>query len=678
MIMNTLFNNNEDMEITPIGKGFGLKKINSNKFILYRQGVPDKELVFYTKLDKQIITVDLILKHGVIKRRLAEIVGVTRKTIDVWVDTYHQGGNAALVNSSKKGSGRRGKQNITRPDGNKFKEYAARKKQERAKQEATEKLQIDIEMPEKIDENVPQSDLFSDEYDWRDNRYAGSFIYWAMFQGCYKVMNLFTRLFGQYNFVMYLFLMMHVAGIPTVEQLKTLYKREFGTLTGRKCLPSHPSLWKMIHGAISLKQSCQAMNYFFKAQITKGLVSLWYLFIDGHFIGYTGKEKVHKNYHTQSREMHPGQNEMYIHDWSGCIVYFEIQEGKGDMVEVIRSKSAEYKEIMNGIPPLFVVDRELWGVKNFKYLSDCRFVTWEKNTDIKAVKSLDDKYFDKYLRINDINYQLHETSRTYKDIKGNSIELRRIVIWNTKTNTRPVAVTNDTYEDTVSIARAMLNRWGKSENSFKHMGNRTNMQYNPALDVTEKSANQRVHNPEHAKFKKEIAQIKKQIVSVERNLGCKPIRFNKDGSVRKNSSRDRLEKQREVIQDELKKLKQHIKEIPQYIDIGSSGDYQKYKVIETEGKNLWDLAGAVFWNSRKKLAGILKEYLPNERDLLPVLDATTKCKGQVKSTENRLIVRLEPLERHQFHNAQEQLCRYLNQMNVKLHNEKTLVFDVGK
>ncbi|GAH37165.1 unnamed protein product, partial [marine sediment metagenome] len=172
---------------------------------------------------------------------------------------------------------------------------------------------------------------------------------------------------------------------------------------------------------------------------------------------------------------------MYIHDWSGCIVYFEIQEGKGDMVEVIRSKSAEYKEIMNGIPPLFVVDRELWGVKNFKYLSDCRFVTWEKNTDIKAVKSLDDKYFDKYLRINDINYQLHETSRTYKDIKGNSIELRRIVIWNTKTNTRPVAVTNDTYEDTVSIARAMLNRWGKSENSFKHMGNRTNMQYNPAL-----------------------------------------------------------------------------------------------------------------------------------------------------------------------------------------------------
>jgi len=32
--MNTLFNNNEDMEITPIGKGFGLKKIITVDVIL--------------------------------------------------------------------------------------------------------------------------------------------------------------------------------------------------------------------------------------------------------------------------------------------------------------------------------------------------------------------------------------------------------------------------------------------------------------------------------------------------------------------------------------------------------------------------------------------------------------------------------------------------------------------
>lgn len=678
MIMNTLFNNeNKDMAIKPIGKNFGLERINTDKFILYRSGIPDKQVEFKTSLDKRIFAVDLVLKHEVIKSRVADALDVTRKTIDVWVETYHRGGSAALVNSTKKGSGRKKQEDIVRPRGNKFNEYEAQHKEEREREDEIKKLQINLDFPVAGDEKPPQSDLFSEEHDWRDNRYAGSYIYWAIFQGRYNVMSLFTWLYDKYNVVMYLFLMMHVTGIETIERLKTVYKKEFGELAGIKRLPSHPVLWKLIHEAVSLKRSSQAIDYFFKTQIARGFVSLWYLFIDGHFIGYTGKEKVHKNYHTQSREMHPGQNEIYIHDSSGCIVYFEIQEGKGDMVEVIRRKSAEYAEIINGIAPLFVVDRELWGIKKFQYLSDCRFVTWEKNTDSKAVKSLDDKYFDKYLRVNGIDYQLYETSRVYKDIEGNNIELRRIIIWNTKTNTRPVAVTNDKYEDTKTIARAMLNRWGKSENSFKHMGNRTSMEYNPVLDITKESDNQQVYNPEYSKLQGEIAQIKKHIKTLELKIGRKPVTLNKDGSLRKSASRDWLVSEKENSQDKLKVLNQSIKQTAQYIDTGTIGDYEKFKVIETEGKRLWDLAGAIFWNSRKKLASIFKEYLPNERDLLPVLEAITKCKGKVRSTKSSLIVKLEPLERPQFRHAQEQLFRHINQMNVKLHNDKMLMFDVG-
>jgi hypothetical protein len=39
-------------------------------------------------------------------------------------------------------------------------------------------------------------------------------------------------------------------------------------------------------------------------------------------------------------------------------------------------------------------------------------------------------------------------------------------------------------------------------------------------------------------------------------------------------------------------------------------DYKKYKVIETEGKRIWDFTEAVFWNTRKKLiAWILRSML---------------------------------------------------------------------
>jgi hypothetical protein len=138
-----------------------------------------------------------------------------------------------------------------------------------------------------------------------------------------------------------------------------------------------------------------------------------------------------------------------------------------------------------------------------------------------------------------------------------------------------------------------------------------------------------------------------------------------------------LVSEKENSQDQLKVLNQSIKQTAQYIDAGNIDDYERYMVIETEGKRLWDLAGAIFWNSRKKLVSIFKEYLPNERDLLPVLEAIIKCRGKVRSTKSSLIVKLEPLERPQFRHAQEQLCRHINQMNVQLHNDKTLMFDVG-
>ncbi|MBS3742584.1 MAG: helix-turn-helix domain-containing protein [Candidatus Cloacimonetes bacterium] len=676
--MHTLIEQNtKDMEIKPIGKGIGLKKADKNSYTVYRYGVPEKQVDFKSTLDKRIFAVELVLKYWAVKRRVADILDISRKTLDVWIGTYEKGGSAALVNSSKKGGGRKPKEKIARPEGNKFNKYAQHKEKERKKQSDIEHLQLDLDFSSETEEKDEPSALFSHEQDSRKNRYAGSFIYWAIFQNSYSLKGLFTWLYGQYNMVVYLFLMMHVTGVKTIEQLKTVYKREFGLLIGLKCLPSHPVLWRIIHNAVLLKRSYLAMNHFFKTQISKGLVSLWQLFIDGHFIAYTGKEKVHKNYRTQSREMQPGQNEIFIHDQSGSIVYFEIQEGKGDMVEVIRRKSGEYAQVMNNIPPLFVVDRELWGVKKFQYLKDCRFVTWEKNTDTQKIKSIDAKYFNIYLRVNDTDYQIYETKRRYRDIEGHQIELRRIIIWNTKTNTRPVAVTNDTYEDTKTVARAMLNRWGKSENGFKHLGNCTNMQYNPLLDVTRDSVKQKIYNPRYDEVQKKIASVKKAAKTIYQKIGQKPLTYNKDGSLRKNLSRDRLVQEKQERENELAGLEEQIKNIPEYIDISESSDNKKFKMIGTEGKNLWDLAETIFWNSRKKLTKLFKQYLPNERDLLPVLDAITRSSGKIKITENLLIVKLEPLERPQFRHAQEQLCRRLNDMDIKLHNEKILKFDVG-
>ena len=85
----------------------------------------------------------------------------------------------------------------------------------------------------------------------------------------------------------------------------------------------------------------------------------------------------------------------------------------------------------------------------------------------------------------------------------------------------------------------------------------------------------------------------------------------------------------------------------------------------------------IFWNSRKKLSKLLFTYLPDNRDLLPVLDAISNSRGWIKNTKNTLIVRLEPMEVPRFKDAQIQLCRYLNNQKIKLPNGKLLQYDVA-
>ncbi len=62
----------------------------------------------------------------------------------------------------------------------------------------------------------------------------------------------------------------------------------------------------------------------------------------------------------------------------------------------------------------------------------------------------------------------------------------------------------------------MLNRWGKSENSFKHMGNRTKMHYNPVIEISRDSQNQDILNPQFIKLDKELSKLKRQLSKTER------------------------------------------------------------------------------------------------------------------------------------------------------------------
>ena len=672
--MDTLFNIPKDNMIKPIGNSIGIKT-SGKKVLIYKSGYLDHEVALIKGLDKRELVVDLVVHQGATKSKVAEALGISRTTVNVWLDTYMKRGLEGLVNSTKSGAGRK-PGNLSRPDGDKFKLLEEMRREQRQASEA-QMLKLSLQHIDYESENK-DSDHFNDEYDLEENRYSGSFIYWAVLQHRYKITGFLVSLLGKYSGVIYLYIIMIINGFRSIEQLKTAFKSEFGRLLGIRKLWSMPQLWERVHQATSLRRGSEIKGHFFRFQLHKQLVSLWHLFIDGHFIPYTGKEKVHKNYHTQSGEMKPGQNEIFVHDMQGRIVYFDLQEGKGDMLGVIKSQSKEVAPHIGNMPPLFVADKEIWGVEKFLELDlgGARFITWEKNTDKAWADGIPAELFSPPFDVHQTQCQVYETKKTYKNTNGDSMELRRLVIWNKKTGARPVAVTQDTIEDAVTLATAMLNRWGKSENGFKHLGDRVNHHYNPVRDISQHSQRQDIPNPEFAKLTRELTELKKELSKTEVKLGRKKITLNKNGAIRKSTKRDGWQEERLKLIAKMQIAKQALETCPQRIDLSKIENAKLYKTIDTEGKMLWDVAEVLFWNSRKYLIQLFKDYLPNKRDQIPVLEAITKSKGYIKSTKDNMVVILEALERPQFRQAQQQLCNKLNNMNVLMPNNKLLLFDV--
>ncbi len=623
----------------------------------------------------RIAVVELAQESNIIKSKLAKAFEISRQSIDNWINIYKKSGHEGLVNSYKGGLANGRKENADNlPVGNKARIL---EEERRKKREEEQKGQVDVNLffKEEGEETEP-ADAFNETHDFQESRYAGGFLYWGVLQHFFGFMDLAQSFLGKAVWPLYLFAMMMVHRIESVEALKTVFKREFGIVTGVKQLFSKPILWEKIHLACSKAASKELIKSFFKRQARLGLVALCWLYIDGHFIPYYGNSRVRKGFFTQRDQAMPGQTALYTHDAKGRIVYFEIQEGKGDLKAMMLKMSQQWTEYTGGVPPLIVADREAWGVEHFLEMKGCRFVTWEKNTVPGDLAGLKPEDFGPVFEVNNREYQALEENKTYKNDKGSSIELRRVIIWNKQTNRRVACVAQDDKEDTISIATAMLGRWGSSENAFKHMGERLNMHYNPVIDISEDSDNQKIANPEYTSLKKKTAELKKKLSKCERSLGKLPLTTKKDGSLRKSDRREQLTREREELLGELREAKKLLQDCPERVDLQEISE-DSFKKINTEGKNLWDLVQSQIWNGRKKLLEMFSEYLPDQRDLIPAFEAVTGCKGWVKSTSETIQVRLEPLETPRFHAAQVQLCRALNEKKIRLPNGKLLMYDVG-
>jgi hypothetical protein len=657
---------------------------DKKSIMLYHHNIPLKTIDLTDRVAKKLFVVELV-EMGAKPGLIAEVLGMSRQTIHNYLQIKKHFGQEGLMISFSPGRSKNmrklreaNRENI--PLGNKARQLETMRKIEKEQQQNEEQLSLPFgDQSGGIDADHQP---FSEIHDWKLTRYAGVFTYLITLIHLNDWLRLIMAYFGTSYQVFMAFLLMVAKRIRSIEQVKNLRKHEAGLILGIGHLPTRQHIRIWLHEASRKEISKYVLKDFFGNQMRRGLVGLWLWFSDGHLLPYTGKKKVHLSYNTQRQMMVPGRTNMVTCDSSGRVVDFEIQEGKGDLRGYLLELGGKWKN-ETGECPVMVFDREGTGSEFFYKMNQKHipFVTWEKNVDAMKLDAIEAGRFGEEFEMNERKYRVFEEEKEFSVEIGDGAEkftLRRISVWNVTSNRRTRVLSNASIEkmDAKECAKAILSRWGSSENTFKHLGEKHPLNYQPGYELSE-SENQEIANPAIKKIKVLLKNKKKELDKLYRKQSKSDIQYNKDGSIRKNSVHERTSIQIEKMKVAQEELKKQTSELPERINVSKLEDYTCFEKISNESKNLFDFVTSSVWNARKQMTEWLNPFFNNTNEVVDLFYAITDCHGWIKSSPDQVIVRLEELEQPARRAAQIQLCKKLTDLSVQIPTGKRLVIEVG-
>jgi hypothetical protein len=669
-----------------LGNGIVIKKGNDYILVYRDGGALFQETIDWREKTPEfrMFIVNLITKYNAQKTKTSACFNISRQSIDNWIASFEREGINGLVNSTKNGVGR--------PLGNKARTAERERKEERIEIQNLQPSIFDAKAPDLQDvmrgKHINKNELpHSEEIKGANNRYAGQIIIQMLLIHKWSWFNFIIGFFGKGFNIFQVFLLMAGKNIRSIEQLKNLRKKEGGNILGIGKLPTPTEARFWFKNVASMKISDKLKNNFLAWQLKNALAGTQYWFTDGHVLPYSGKQKLRKMFNTKRRLAEPGRTNMITTDFTGRVVEYDIQEGQGNLRARILNLHSQWHERLSAAP-IQVFDREGHGNEFYYKLIDveCPFVCWEKNMNKKKIAAYKEADFDDEFSFNDTKYKyIKNTKSVTFDLENKnqdekvSYELERYYILNTKTGKRTSVLANNVgnrMDDTDCIV-AILNRWGASENTNKYLNNKHPLHYQPGFKYNE-SKNQVITNKEVAETDKKIKKEEKELKKKAVELSSREKTCNKDGNVRSNDVYSRLKKEINVQQEKIKSLKEKKNKLPKKINLSGLEDYESFKVIDNEAKNLFDFVTIANWNARKEGVDILRRFYPNENDIVDLYYAITNCQGKIDVTKNQVTVTLEPLEQKCRRHAQIDFCNYLNGLNIKTPTKKQFILKVKK
>ncbi|MEA3482943.1 MAG: hypothetical protein U9R65_13425, partial [Pseudomonadota bacterium] len=475
--------------------------------VLYRHGSVIKAVDLSDKVAKKLFIVEVVNDLGGQQTKLADVLKISRQTIHNYLQSHKYFGKEGLIygynpDETKNLAKQRTLHADQLPRGNKAEQVAAIRAEQR-EQESTAQMSLNFSFGDndRSEEVTDEEQPFSEQHDWEFSRYAGVFIYWIPLIVQSHWLQLVIGHFGAGWRIFSVFLLMAGLDIRSIEQIKHVRSAEAGRVLGLGTVPAKSTLWSWFYQVAKEGLARTILADYFRLQIRAGLVGCYIWFTDGHLLPYTGKQKVHYSYNTQRRMP---------------------------------------------VRPISVFDREGYDKAFFSQLvkAEQPFATWDKNVDSERLASIDDQSFTLKFTFNGKRYSVFEEEKSFSHTPDSETEphtftLRHLIIWNRSSNRRTcgLAYGGQSTEDAV---RAILSRWGASENTFKHIQNRHPLHYHPGFTLVE-SERQEIANPEIKEKEKLIARLRKGIAKLHRRLFKAKEQTNKDGTPRSNSQHHRLQ-----------------------------------------------------------------------------------------------------------------------------------------
>jgi len=510
-------------------------------------------------------------------------------------------------------------------------------------------------------------------------KHGGALLSLALF-GKYGVERLLThgvnRREGKFGFkecVFCLLLLLAARLVKVEENIKHYDDEMMGGLIGRKRLPSLKTVRRVIaDGCGQIGENVESMKaeYARRCLEVRGYEGAFY--IDGHFMPYTGGERILYGYNPQRRLAEKGRTAYVVNTADGRPIYEVLSDGFDDF-KVNIEKIVDFLIAEAGVKrPTVIFDRGGFDWRSFERIEGkVDFICWyegkaaiPKNGKWKEVQVPHES--NTYGEPEYVEQHYKEQVISEADEKGDGY--RRMLFIKKGKKVSP-AITNMKQAPGKEVLLLLTRRWGAQENVFKEL----------VIDGYDKIHSYRKDEYDDMYFEKEGIDEKRMMENPEyRKLQQERRKLEN----KRNVTLGRIAKREQESGRKIKATKQQQERLDEMekrlIEIGSRLEYLPKKVLRIDHinenglmrlsngkKKYFDLLNLIAYNLRQDMMEVVGPVYQNNRDVhqlvVKILRLMATIVDNGKHTHIVFTQSLKGRERESL----EELCREASSIEYK-------------